>query len=105
MKIDNRLILLSAIALAFTLLPGEAFAAGTDMPWEQPLDKVLKSVTGPVARAIGAMVIVMSGLALTVGEGSGGTRKLMWVGMGLSVTFSAVSFFITFFGGTQGAAF
>lgn len=96
-------ILLTLIALS--LLPDSAYAASAGMPWELPLDTVLNSVTGPVARALGAIVIVMSGLALTMGESSGGTRKLLWVGMGLSITFSAVSFFLSFFGFTQGATF
>jgi type IV secretory pathway VirB2 component (pilin) len=99
----NKKILVAILAL--TLLPSEAFAASAGMPWELPLDTVLNSVTGPVARAIGAIVIVMAGLALTMGESSGGTRKLLWVGMGLSITFSAVSFFLSFFGFTQGASF
>jgi type IV secretory pathway VirB2 component (pilin) len=99
------LFTLAALTCAFTLLPESAFAASNGMPWEAPLEKVLDSVTGPVARAMGAIVIVMSGMALTVGEASGGTRRLLWVGMGLSITFSAVSFFLGFLGFSSGAAF
>lgn len=103
----NRKVLLVALLLGVALLPEAAFAAasGQPMPWEAPLEKVLSSVTGPVARAIGAIVIVMSGMALTMGEASGGTRRLLWVGMGLSITFTAVSFFLNFFGFAAGAAF
>lgn len=95
-----------AITLALiALTPLPAFAGSAGMPWEQPLEQVLNSVTGPVARAIGAIIIVMSGMALTVREASGGTRRLLWVGMGLSITFSAVSFFLSLLGFAQGAAF
>jgi len=97
--------LFAAIAAVIILNPSFALAASSGMPWEQPLSQVLNSVTGPVARAMGAIVIVMSGMALTVGEASGGTRRLLWVGMGLSITFSAVSFFLGFLGFSQGAAF
>ncbi len=97
--------LIGALLVAISLVPSSAFAASAGMPWEQPLETVLNSVTGPVARAIGAIIIVMSGMALTVGEASGGTRRLLWVGMGLSITFSAVSFFLSFLGFSQGAAF
>jgi type IV secretory pathway VirB2 component (pilin) len=101
----NKKALFAAVLVTMALAPSSAFAASAGMPWEQPLETVLNSVTGPVARAIGAIIIVMSGMALTVGEASGGTRRLLWVGMGLSITFSAVSFFLSFLGFSQGAAF
>jgi type IV secretion system protein TrbC len=30
-----------------------ALAAGSNMPWEQPLNQILQSVEGPVAKIIG----------------------------------------------------
>ena len=105
MKLNNQALLIAVALTAAYLLPETAYAASSGMPWEQPLERVLNSVTGPVARTLGAIIIVMSGMALTMGEASGGTRRLLWVGMGLSITFAAVSFFLTFLGFTQGAAF
>ena len=32
-----------------------AYAAGTNMPWEAPLQQILDSIQGPVARVIGLL--------------------------------------------------
>ena len=33
-----------------------AFAAGSNMPWEQPLQQILQSIEGPVAKIIAVIV-------------------------------------------------
>jgi type IV secretion system protein VirB2 len=73
------------------------------MPWEAPLQSVLESVQGPVARIIAVIVIIATGLALAVGDTSGGFRKLIQIVFGLSIAFAASSFFLTFFSFTGGA--
>jgi type IV secretion system protein VirB2 len=82
---------------------GVAHAAGTNMPWEQPLQQILDSVQGPVAKVIAVIVIVITGLTLAFGETAGGFRKLIQIVFGLSVAFSASSFFMTFFSFGGGA--
>lgn len=42
----------AALATALALLPMQAMAAGSNMPWEQPLQQILDSVQGPVAKII-----------------------------------------------------
>lgn len=93
---------LSAAAIVLTLQQN-AFAAGSGMPWEGPLEQILNSLAGPVARAIGVAAIIVTGLGIAFGEGGGGMRKMLWVVFGLTIAFSATSFFLSFFGGASGA--
>lgn len=96
------LYLAAAAALLFAVaLP--AHAAGSSMPWEAPLQSVLESIQGPVARIIAVIVIISTGLALAFGDTSGGFRKLIQIVFGLSIAFAASSFFLTFFSFTGGA--
>ena len=94
---------LSALAAAFLLCPGLALAAGSNMPWEQPLTQILDSIQGPVAKIIAVIIIIGSGLALAFGETSGGMRRLIQIVFGLSIAFAASSFFLTFFNFAGGA--
>lgn len=80
-----------------------ATAAGSGMPWEEPLQQILDSVQGPVAKIIAVMVIIVTGLTLAFGETSGGFRKLVQIVFGLSIAFAASSFFLTFFSFGGGA--
>ncbi|MEQ1754313.1 MAG: TrbC/VirB2 family protein [Micropepsaceae bacterium] len=80
-----------------------AFAAGSNMPWEAPLQSLLESIEGPVARIIAVIIIIITGLSLAFGETSGGFRRLMQIVFGLSIAFAATSFFLTFFSFGGGA--
>ena len=82
-----------------------AYAAGSGMPWEGPLDQILASIEGPVARIVSVIIITLTGLALAFGETSGGMRKLIQIVFGLSIAFAATSFFLTFFSFGGGATF
>ena len=73
------------------------------MPWEQPLQQVLQSVEGPVAKIIAVIIIVTTGLTLAVGDTCGGFRRLVLIIFGLSIAFAASSFFLTFFSFGGGA--
>jgi type IV secretion system protein VirB2 len=74
-----------------------AWAAGSNMPWEQPLNQILRSVEGPVAKIIAVIIIVVTGLTLAFGDSSGGFRRLIQIVFGLSIAFAASSFFLSFF--------
>ncbi|MFN3313589.1 MAG: TrbC/VirB2 family protein [Hyphomonas sp.] len=80
-----------------------AWAAGSGMPWEGPLDQILLSIQGPVARIVAVIIITMTGLTLAFGETSGGFRKLIQIVFGLSIAFAATSFFLAFFSFGGGA--
>ena len=89
-----------ALAYAFVfvaLAASPAYAAGSNMPWEQPLNQILESVQGPVAKVVSVIIIVITGLTLAFGETSGGFRRLIQIVFGLSIAFAASSFFLTFF--------
>src|SRR5947208_302709 len=81
----------------------KADAAGTGMPWEQPLQQVLDSVQGPVAKIIAVIIIIVTGLTLAFGETAGGFRRLIQIIFGLSIAFAASSFFLSFFSFGGGA--
>lgn len=82
---------------AFLLTTAPAWAAGSNMPWEQPLNQILQSVEGPVAKIIAVIIIVVTGLTLAFGDSSGGFRRLIQIVFGLSIAFAASSFFLSFF--------
>lgn len=88
---------------AACLLSAPAYAAGSGMPWEGPLDQILQSIEGPVARIVAVIIITLTGLMLAFGESSGGMRKLIQIVFGLSIAFAATSFFLTFFSFGGGA--
>ena len=67
------------------------------MPWEQPLNQILQSVEGPVAKIIGVIIIIVTGLSLALGDTSGGFRRLIQIVFGLSIAFAASRFFLSFF--------
>ena len=83
------------VAACFSVSP--ALAAGSNMPWEQPLNQILQSVEGPVAKIIAVIIIIVTGLSLAFGDTSGGFRRLIQIVFGLSIAFAASSFFLSFF--------
>ncbi|HGM5077158.1 TPA: TrbC/VirB2 family protein [Serratia marcescens] len=91
------------LAVVFLLMAGTAHAAGSSMPWEGPLQAILDSIQGPVARIVAVIIIIATGLALAFGDTSGGFRKLIQIVFGLSIAFAASSFFLSFFSFSGGA--
>ena len=92
----------AALGLALTIA-SSAQAAGSGMPWEEPLQKVLESVQGPVAKIVAVIIIITTGLTLAFGETGGGFRRLIQIVFGLSIAFAASSFFLSFFSFGGGA--
>jgi type IV secretion system protein TrbC len=80
-----------------------AYAAGSSMPWEAPLQSILESIQGPVAKIVAVMIIIATGLALAFGDTSGGARRMIQIVFGLSIAFAASSFFLSFFSFGGGA--
>lgn len=95
--------LAAGAAFAVALLAVQAQAAGSGMPWEEPLQQVLESVQGPVAKIIAVIIIIVTGLTLAFGETAGGFRRLIQIIFGLSIAFAASSFFLSFFSFGGGA--
>jgi type IV secretion system protein TrbC len=85
------------------LYAAPAYASGSSMPWEQPLQQILQSIEGPVAKVIAVIIIIVTGLTLAFGDTSGGFRRLVQIVFGLSIAFAASSFFLSFFSFGGGA--
>ncbi len=102
-------IVVPAIAGALMLLasPHAARAAaagggGGALPWEGPLNQVLASFTGPVAKALCILAIVVLGFGFAFSDG-GGLRRVLGLLLGVSIAVTATSFGVTFFGFDGGA--
>lgn len=98
----DRAFLVAGVAM-LSLAPGQAHAAGSGMPWEEPLQQVLESVQGPVAKIVAVIIIIVTGLTLAFGESAGGFRRMIQIVFGLSIAFAASTFFLTFFSFGGGA--
>jgi len=92
----------ATLSLNMILVPA-AHASGSSMPWEQPLQQILQSIEGPVAKIVAVIIIIATGLALAFGDTSGGFRRLIQIVFGLSIAFAASSFFLSFFSFGGGA--
>jgi type IV secretion system protein VirB2 len=98
-----RLSALGLSCFAALILAAPAQAAGSSMPWEAPLQAILESIQGPVAKIVAVIIIIATGLALAFGDTSGGFRRLIQIVFGLSIAFAASSFFLSFFSFGGGA--
>ncbi len=98
-----RSICFVAIALGYHIMIEQALAAGSGMPWEAPLQSILESIEGPVAKIVAVIIIIITGLTLAFGDTSGGARRLVQIVFGLSIAFAASSFFLSFFSFGGGA--
>ena len=92
----------STFVITMMMAPA-AHAAGSSMPWEAPLQSILESIEGPVAKIIAVIIIIITGLTLAFGDTSGGFRRLIQIVFGLSIAFAASSFFLSFFSFGGGA--
>jgi type IV secretion system protein TrbC len=97
MNVRPSFVLSASAFVGVCLVSLPALAAGSNMPWEQPLNQILQSIEGPVAKIIGVIVIIVTGLSLAFGDTSGGFRRLVQIVFGLSIAFAASSFFLSFF--------
>ena len=103
-SINQRLFYgVAIVVLIMMLMPQTAHAAGSAMPWEGPLTSILQSIEGPVAKIFGTIAIIMTGIGLAFGDAGGGMRNLIKIVFGLSIAFTATSFFLSFFSFTGGA--
>lgn len=102
-RVRRRLADATAIATITLLMAVPAHASGSSMPWEEPLQKILESIEGPVAKIVAVIIIITTGLTLAFGDTAGGFRRLVQIVFGLSIAFAASSFFLSFFSFGGGA--
>src|SRR6516165_10202973 len=58
-RIDCRIANILAVAL-LACMTAPAHAAGSNMPWEQPLQQILQSIEGPVAKIMAVIIIIVT---------------------------------------------
>lgn len=102
-RVRNGLFSASALVSVTLLTAIPAHAAGSSMPWEEPLQQILESIEGPVAKIVAVIIIIVTGLTLAFGDTAGGFRRLIQIVFGLSIAFAASSFFLSFFSFGGGA--
>jgi type IV secretion system protein VirB2 len=101
-RVHLNILAIVAVVIA-NVSTAPAFAAGSNMPWEQPLQQILQSIEGPVSKIVAVIIIIVTGLTLAFGDTAGGFRRLIQIVFGLSIAFAASSFFLSFFSFAGGA--
>lgn len=89
---------ISAFVLAAPAIAGTPSSGGSGMPWEAPLNTILSSIQGPVARVFILIAVVATGVMMAFGEHGSGFKKVMGIAFGGSIVIGAVSFISTLFG-------
>ena len=74
----------------FALSAGELMAQGTS-PWLQAIDVLQQAFTGPIARGLSLIAIVVGGLMFAFGEG-GSKKALAGIIFGLGMAMGAANF-------------
>ena len=100
-SVAKLLRLLPFVACAL-LVSSPAWASSAGMPWEGPMQRLVQSLTGPIAKGIGIAAIVGCGLGIAFSEGGSGLKKVLWVTIRLAVTFSAATWGLSFMGFSGG---
>jgi type IV secretory pathway VirB2 component (pilin) len=84
-----RRILLFALG-AILLAPAASYAQGAS-PWENAVTVLMTSFTGPIARGLSLVSIVVGGVTFAFGEG-GSKRLLAGIVFGVGMAIGAVNF-------------
>ena len=74
----------------------------TGMPWEGPMDKVVKSITGPVAKSAGVVALTGTGLTWAFGIGNDMVQRGAKIGTALTIAFNATSHLLPALGFAKG---
>ena len=77
-------------AALWLLTPGVLWAQGTS-PWVEAVNELQAQFTGPIARGLSLIAIVVGGLMFAFGEG-GSKRTLAGIIFGLGMAMGAVNF-------------
>jgi type IV secretory pathway VirB2 component (pilin) len=83
-----------ALSLALLLIPRLAFAQSS--PWERAASNLERTFTGPLARSLALVAIVIGGLMFMFGEG-GAKRQISGIVFGGGLTLFASQFLLWLF--------
>ena len=84
---NRRTVLTLAFVVALSSV--NTFAAGS--PWETAVEKLKETMSGPIAKGLSIVAVVVGGLMFAFGEG-GSKRALAGVIFGTGMAVGAVSF-------------
>ena len=76
---------------AIVLWPTSSFAQVGGSPWENAVTVLMNSFTGPIARGLSLVSIVIGGITFAFGEG-GSKRLLAGIVFGVGMAIGAVNF-------------
>jgi type IV secretory pathway VirB2 component (pilin) len=82
---------LTLVAAATVLLPATSYAQAGGSPWENAVTVLMTSFTGPIARGLSLVSIVVGGVTFAFGEG-GSKRLLAGIVFGVGMAIGAVNF-------------
>ena len=82
---------LTLAILALVLVPTSSYAQTGGSPWENAVSVLMTSFTGPIARGLALVSIVVGGLTFAFGEG-GSKRMLAGIVFGVGMAIGAASF-------------
>lgn len=86
----RRLVIASAAAAAALFLPATTLAQGVS-PWLDAVQVLQDAFTGPIARGLSLIAIVIGGLMFAFGEG-GSKKALAGIIFGLGMAMGAANF-------------
>lgn len=104
-KVMKRWLQFISTSCLLMVASAHVYASQTGLPWEGPLQKIANSITGPVAKIVGVLAIVLAGFGIAFGEAGSGMRRLFQIVLGLSIAFTASSLIVNLFGFTGGTTF
>lgn len=97
----NKTILLLGMLLLAVALPSDVFASTTGTyEWESTMDHITRSLTGPMAYGIAILGVFSTGCIMAFTDLQQGSKRLVQVGLGLSVALGASSIVTGFLGFT-----
>ena len=76
---------------AIVLVPASSYAQAGGSPWENAVTVLMTSFTGPIARGLSLVSIVVGGVTFAFGEG-GSKRLLAGIVFGVGMAIGAVNF-------------
>ena len=85
------------VLFIFLLLTFTCFASNAGMPWESPLEKIMESLTGPVAKTMSILAVAGVSGAMMFGEMGGLMKKMLGIVAGIATLFVAVAWVPSFF--------
>lgn len=88
-----------AIPAALTLLVLKASAQSSGSPWENAVNALQTSFTGPIARGLSLVAVVVGGLMFAYGEGQS-KRTMAGIVFGVGMALAAVNFVSWLFPGS-----